>query len=276
MKRIMNRLLAGLRLQEYIVFDPLTIVSLFPPRRFFGKIPKKLPERFIVLRSSRLKFLFSTYGTLIEMLLGKSYFYHEDFIPRKGYIIFDVGAYVGHYSLIATYLGAQVYAFEPIESNYRKLLYHIHVNKELLSGVVIPIKVALGSFNGEVFMQISNATSHIVEGSESYGKYELLPEKKSLEKVSIMTLDKFVEEHSIRQINILKIDVEGYEFEVLKGARKSIVSGRIHMILSANYHFAEEDTLVSKFLEEHSYKKILTTPGPAWLGGGISYYKLIR
>lgn len=227
-----------------------------------------------MLRSSGLKFSFSTYHTLIEILLGKSYFYHRDFIPKKRCVVFDVGAYVGHYALIAAHLGARVYAFEPISNNYAKLLHHISINKKLLSGIVFPIKMAVGSFKGKIDMLVSNGASHVIENScRVEGR---VGSRKMIEKVPITTIDIFTKENRIDHIDILKIDVEGYEIEVLRGAQKNLSSGKIDMILSANYHFPDEDYIVSEFLQSYGYKKILRTPGPAKVGGGVSYYRLVK
>jgi hypothetical protein len=49
-------------------------------------------------------------------------------------------------------------------------------------------------------------------------------------KVRVVSLDEFVSQYPIDKIVLLKIDTEGHEFEVLKGAKKLLKSGKIEMI----------------------------------------------
>jgi FkbM family methyltransferase len=129
---------------------------------------------------------------------------------REGDVYVDVGANVGNTTLAAAVAvghAGHVYSFEAHPRTYKYLLGSIACNKNLISRITTK-NVALGEKNGEVFFtDLQNDDINKVAHS---GKV----------KVKLETLD---EQDFPEKINVLKIDVEGYEYFVLQGARDTLL-----------------------------------------------------
>lgn len=117
----------------------------------------------------------------------------------------DVGANVGSYTILASGVcGATTWCFEPCLSTFQRLCENIRLNDVSVS--VHAINMAVGSNRGTVtFTQKNDTTNHIVPaGSQGTGS-----------PVAMDTLDVQLRNNPP---HLLKIDVEGYETEVIKGA----------------------------------------------------------
>ncbi len=125
---------------------------------------------------------------------------------RPGDVFYDVGANAGSYSLLAAAAGATtVHAFEPSSGTADVLEQNIGLN--LLSDRVLVHRCALGEAPGSVrFTMGGDTTNHVAAASDS----------QEHEEVPVGTLDSF---HEPGVPSFVKIDVEGYEEFVLKGAR---------------------------------------------------------
>jgi FkbM family methyltransferase len=133
---------------------------------------------------------------------------------RPGMNVLDIGAHHGFYTLLAsrkTGATGRVVAFEPSKRERIKLLRHLRLNR--CSNVVVR-DCALGSKNGlaELF---------VVQGTET-GCNSLRPpnvdQPVQLLPVKIATLDSSLDSLGIHRVDFIKLDVEGGEIEVLKGA----------------------------------------------------------
>lgn len=135
----------------------------------------------------------------------------------KGDIFFDVGANVGNRVLPLLELGAKVFAFEP-QKSCRNIL------KWRFGGKITVIPKALGENEDEKNLHVSNfsgissiSTDWINSVKDTrFKNYEW----GAVEKVQITTLDKAIKTYGVPKF--IKIDVEGYELEVLKGLSQPI------------------------------------------------------
>lgn len=136
---------------------------------------------------------------------------------KKNFIVLDVGANIGYLTLkfARTCSDGYVYSFEPDSQNYQALRTNIELNR--LNNVTT-IKKALGAQDGQEILY------KYFPGNP--GTNRILPEKPNvkhqLECVEVIPLDKFVEQEKISRIDLIKIDVEGYEIFTLKGAQQLI------------------------------------------------------
>lgn len=130
-----------------------------------------------------------------------------------GDVFFDIGANIGFFSLIAAKRVAaegNVYSFEPIPSNVAL----IRRNAELNSLRTIRVfSEAVGSKSGRAELVV---TKHI--GGAALASVELPPDARSRMTVDIVTVDDAVTRHGLRPPTLMKIDVEGAEIDVLRGA----------------------------------------------------------
>jgi FkbM family methyltransferase len=133
---------------------------------------------------------------------------------RPGMTMLDIGAHHGFYSLLASQrVGAEgrVVAFEPSPRERQKLLRHLELNK--CSNVIVEA-IALGASAGD-------AELFVVQGKET-GCNSLRPPEVSLHTkkliVPMSNLDRYLEQHGVARVDFVKMDVEGGELDVLRGA----------------------------------------------------------
>ena len=152
--------------------------------------------------------------------------------------IFDVGAHKGEFLKLIKKIEnfEKIYSFEPQKKIYQNL------NLLSVENKIFCFNFALSNNNGirnlkinkisstSTFSEINNQSlwykikSFIVRGSlESTFNYD--------EKVNVMKLDDFCNDHKISNIDLLKIDTEGHEKEVLEGALNLIKEKKIKYIL---------------------------------------------
>lgn len=129
-----------------------------------------------------------------------------------GMIVFDVGANIGEYALVAAdRVGAsgQVHAFEPTSRTAAALEGNIELNG--MANVIVS-RAAVGGAAGQVDLFLDD---------ESPDKNTVVPGSgRSAVSVPMTTLDGYLEERAITRVDIIKIDIEGAELPALRGAAK--------------------------------------------------------
>jgi len=140
--------------------------------------------------------------------------------------ILDVGANRGQFArqVLRLFPRANVYCFEPLPD----ALAHLRswADAESLSNVTT-LQLALGSANetAEMFVHVDHdASSSLLSTTERTRTLYAQTARQSRTTVQVRTLDALVDEGAVRLSagTLLKIDVQGYELEVLRGARQSL------------------------------------------------------
>lgn len=139
---------------------------------------------------------------------------------RPGDTFVDVGANVGVYSLLACAVpGVAVLAYEPSAETFERALENVRLNG--LEDRVNLVRKAVGSEEEEALLTVGlDAMNSLVEG-ESVG---------AAESVSVTTLDAL----GLDGVALVKIDVEGWETEVLNGAAGLLERQRPALIVEVN------------------------------------------
>lgn len=173
---------------------------------------------------------------------------------QQGMVVIDVGCNVGIYTLPALYAGATVYAIDPDKEcsiGLRK-----YAERQVCALTVI--NKALGEECGY--------PEDLWKAMEEVGScYQLARD------VQFTTLDEIVREYNITRLDWIKIDVEGGELSVLKGATRSLTKFHPALLIedhSLVYDFVAEMNLTSQIkqllsslnyqIEEYYYDKELT------------------
>ena len=136
------------------------------------------------------------------------------------HVVFDIGANVGWYTLHLAQLlretGGKVYAIEPVPQTFAELTRNIQLNG--YSDMVHPFNLALGDSDGIAKLYIPSYS-----GSAAASQRQLLPDDtyQTIE-CQVVTLDAFVSEHQIDQLDLIKCDVEGAELFVVRGGLNTI------------------------------------------------------
>lgn len=140
---------------------------------------------------------------------------------KAGDIAVDVGANMGYYSLwMSKFTGenGHVFAFEPDEINFDKLNTNIRINE--LSNRITTVRKAVSNDCGIINFTVGlDAQNHITSNQEG--------QKVSIDSVN---LDFYFKENNIQHIAYLKIDVEGFELNVLQGCPEFMAAKRIDII----------------------------------------------
>ena len=144
---------------------------------------------------------------------------------KEKQILWDIGSNVGAYSLVAATMGYKVLSFEPAYQNYFKLHENISLNKldEQIEAFCISFgdKLQTGNFN---IFDTSFGTSKGNYNADNY--YQLNLKKISQKKTLVFSIDSFIKIFNLPEPSLIKIDVDGGEFEVLKGAATLLEHGK--------------------------------------------------
>jgi len=135
---------------------------------------------------------------------------------RKGDIFFDIGANIGLFSLLASNVvedEGEIYAFEPTPETFKRLDANIELNN------FTNIKSHQFAFSNE----IGELPFHIsTDGSDAFNSFARVKKLENGDTISVktITVDHFIQTENIpiADIKLVKIDVEGWEMNVFKGA----------------------------------------------------------
>lgn len=144
-------------------------------------------------------------------------------VIRPGHVVFDVGAHVGLYTVLFSRLvgeSGKVFCFEPVEYNRARLQRNLQLNA--CTNVTMLDKGA-GEKTGRVkFHRVEPASPNTgvgtILGSNYFHRHRDLFEETEID---LVTVDEIAESHDVK-VDFLKIDVEGYELHVLKGAQAAL------------------------------------------------------
>ena len=138
---------------------------------------------------------------------------------RGGDLFLDIGANVGSYAILASGVcGATTWAFEPDPNTVRSLKRNVAIND--LDELVTVYELALGGTEGEVPFTIGQDTGNRVTTSSG---------EKNVRMVSQQRLDALIGGDP-QSIMMIKMDVEGYEEEVLRGAEALLANECLKII----------------------------------------------
>lgn len=238
-------------LQVYI-FKKISFLYNF----IFGRKTTQKLNNIIFSLSLRAKG-YNNYGSF--KVTGEKNFIQS--ISRELQFSLDIGANVGNYSkLLIEESNSYIFAFEPLDGafdNLNKLVIE-HPNR------IEAFKLALGDKNVEKNLNFTDEKSEKATFLDDISKlsfYEGASNKKKL--VNVVTLDEFMEQKNLfdKEIDLIKIDTEGYELEVLKGSKRLIEINKPKYIqLEFNIHqLFKNHTMYefSKYLKKYELFQIL-------------------
>ena len=233
---------------------------MYHPKFFFRKLLNSLIRRLqlnsIIFSSNRSKLAKSIKdgSTLVDIMPGinlpmiinpKMYFskvyngyvfesgtiyFIKDYL-RSGQTVLDVGANVGYFALLFSQIvgkTGQVIAFEPGDFSFNLLKQNKDLNQYhwlKIYQAALGEKDKIVDFNsGEPGMDVYNSLGDICHPSADTSKFK---------KIQIQQFkgDNWFEQHNINSIDLMKIDVEGGEYGVIKGMLKMFENQKISVLL---------------------------------------------
>lgn len=174
--------------------------------------------------------------------------YHELMFARSllrpGDVVLDVGANVGHISLLlADVAGPEnLFAFEPTPISFDRLAENWQLNGWAADHL---FQVALGSEAGNVYLKDVDRPETTVSVSAEAGRGGTV-------EIPLAPLDDYRDHWQDQSVGFLKIDVEGYEKDVFRGSDVLLRRDRPRLIMFESLEGAL-DAEIRQFLKEHSY-----------------------
>jgi len=141
----------------------------------------------------------------------------------KNSTILDCGAYIGDTAFIFKQIlkPKTIVAIEPDKENYGKLLQNIKLNK--MKGIV-PVNVAISDKKRKCSLNLAGTSAA-----------QLTSPQKTEGEIELDTIDNLVSRLNVKNIKLIKMDIEGHELSAVKGAVKTIQNHKPVLIISL-YH----------------------------------------
>jgi FkbM family methyltransferase len=179
---------------------------------------------------------------------------------KEGMVAFDVGANVGELSLLfSRFVGRTgiVHAFEASSACFRKLetvcqiagLSQIIPNHYAISEKESVVKLYIYDEEHSTWNSLADRPLH---------QYGIDVKTIATEEVQAITIDKYCREHGIHNIDLLKIDVEGAEYQVLLGAKELFENRKIQCCVfefgATTFDMGNSPNDIENFFRDHHYE----------------------
>ncbi len=174
-------------------------------------------------------------------ILRNSFQLLQKYKPNKtDLIVLDVGSNFGYLASVwadSIASKGQVLAFEPNKNLYNSIQKTIATNLKFKTNLKV-FNLAVGSRKGKVKLNASAFSSNTEAMSTALESYE----------VNMVKLDDFVIEQQVERIDIIKIDVDGIELDILKGAASILKNNESIVIVETN-----DDARILDFFKNLEY-----------------------
>lgn len=149
------------------------------------------------------------------------------YVSRANGVVFDIGANRGEWSTALYRLldskDVRFYLFEPSQTCYAALQALANPQFELVCA-------AVGAVSGSGILYTPEPGSPYASLTPRRDTWYTFPGDPYQEAVPIITVDDFIAENGLSEVDLMKIDVEGHELSVLKGAQTALAEGRIRAL----------------------------------------------
>jgi len=170
---------------------------------------------------------------------------------EEGMTVVDVGANIGYYPIMEAKLVGEsgfVYAIEPAQENFQLLLENIKLNGLQQNFETYNIGVSNKTRKERFYLSThSNLHTFIKDGFD--GKYTTTGVTNKYVDVDVTDLTAFLKNK--RPVHLIRMDVEGYEVEILEGLENALIQGLFQGKIIFECHFPKYDN------QKHSIKKQL-------------------
>jgi len=169
---------------------------------------------------------------------------------EAGDIVIDAGANIGMFSVYAAAKDAQVYAFEPMPEPLQYLYKTRDINKTL-SGSITIVPLALTAETGE--------TEFVIPEDNISAASSIINRKGTTIVAETITLDEWVEENGLSNVDFIKADIEGSERDLLRGAQSVLKKFKPKLAICTYHHKDDPQVLENIIRSTNSSYKIQHT-----------------
>jgi FkbM family methyltransferase len=210
----------------------------FLAEKFFWRVSRHFNAWYkknynnILLKKPSLLFMKGIFSDTISQQLFFQGYYDYDLTKliietaKNGGVFVDVGANIGYFSLLfaSQNKNCSVFSFEPSLKNLDLIKHNITANG--LGEQITIYPYAAGNQNAELYFE---------NGPNEQTGWGHISEKKTAQKVKVVRLDDILDSQ-IQKIDLLKIDVEGFDIQVILGATELMRKGIINKIVFEYHH----------------------------------------
>lgn len=232
------------------------VLQMYTARSRYGSLISRIPPKHVHYRSPAIRLTTVNginYRVDLSDLVGWCTFWGFQFASRQrlyslinpGDTVLDIGANLGEVSLNAAKMvgdAGKVFAFEPFPATFRKLQENAELN--CFTNLCL-VNKALGSETTTLTMfspQAGNEGMNRISPEATFGSSETL--------VDVMPLDDFADAEELKKIDLIKLDVEGFEMYVLKGAIRSLKKFRPKLFVEVtDEYLTEQGSSASELIE---------------------------
>jgi FkbM family methyltransferase len=172
-------------------------------------------------------------------------------LTQPGWTVFDIGANIGAHTLRFSRLvgpRGRVFAFEPMDYAFNKLTRNLSLNDAQNTRA---FKLALSDENADA-RRVNYRSSWSTTGER----------RVETSSVDFKRLDDWCVEHDIARVDLIKLDVDGHEWQVLKGGLATITRHHPIVLIEAGaWHFTSRETNPLEILATSGYRFWETTTG---------------
>ena len=205
------------------------------------------------------------------------------FLKEKNFlnfqIVFDIGAHQGesivfflkHFNIEKIFsFEASPINFNELKKNSQKLKDKFKNSKIFIENIALGSKVEVKNFfqleetSSSTFNTINLKSKYLKKKNRLLNLFKKNFDQKKIS-VDIYTLKKYIEDHDIKKIDFIKIDTEGFEYEILCGLDNKITDVKLIMfehhfddMIIKNYKFRS----INKFLVSNKFKQIFKSKMP--------------
>ncbi len=198
----------------------------------------------------------------------------QKYLPKNP-IVIDCGAHDGSDTLeLAKILKGNVFAFEPVDSIYSKLVGRVSGTKGIKT-----FKLALSNKNGRqkffVSDGASDASSSLLEPKEHLKDHEDTFFSEVID-VDTKTLDSWANENGIEKVDMLWLDMQGFEMEMLKESRvilKTVSVIHTEVSVKETYKSVPDYREFRTFLEEKGFSVVFEAIPTGWDMGNVLFVR---
>lgn len=214
-KKIYYRIIRNLRDLQWKAFYKNRVATLKLPTGTSINLLMKGDIARIIFRDQPLL----NYGPFFERSTLEKF----TTLAKENSTIIDVGANAGLFTILASKTvgpNGKIYAFEPTPSTFSILRENIKVNN-CTNAIAVPI--ALSNCKEKVSMVTPPTTKKGYNDAWNQMQKSQTPND-PVANIEANTLDNFIDENGIKQVDLIKVDIEGAELYFLQGAQKLLTA----------------------------------------------------
>lgn len=168
---------------------------------------------------------------------------------RSGMVVVDIGSNIGYYVTLESKLVGKdgtVIAVEPVPLNFSYLLRNIRLNK--LTNV-ISINKAIADRNGTIKILRSKGSnwSRVLQSNQDLFSSDII----DVIQVQAITLDTLIKQHGLKELNLIRMDVEGYEDYIIAASKNALQKYLPDIFIEIHHSLIGRKRLVNLLTQFH-------------------------